>query len=65
MLYHEIFNKRIDNNEKVKSIKETKEDILDAYSKSKLIELHYDLLKEKISKIEKKNKNDKNENDNK
>jgi hypothetical protein len=32
---------------------------LDAYSKGKLIELHYDLLKEKISKIEKKNKNDK------
>ena len=60
-----LINKRIDNNEKVKSIKETKEDILDAYSKGKLIELHYDLLKEKISKIEKKNKNYKNENDNK
>lgn len=64
ILYQEIFKKRIQllsnvlNKEDMKKIAEKiKDDIDDAYSKAKLNELHYDLLKEKISKYENNNNN--------
>lgn len=58
MLYHEIFDKKVDamddNKEidfsyKLKLIR----DIREAYSKGKLIELHYNMLMNKISEIDK------------
>ena len=52
ILYQEIFKKRIDmssNEQKVKSMNIIKDDISDAYSTGKINELHYNLLKEKIS----------------
>jgi YVTN family beta-propeller protein len=60
VLYEEIFKKRIDSlnnlpeNDKVKLSDEIKDDISDAYSKEKISELHYTLLKEKLSNFEKK-----------
>jgi YVTN family beta-propeller protein len=60
ILYEEIFKKRIDSlnnlpeNDKVKLLDEMKDDISDAYSKEKISELHYTLLKEKLSNYEKK-----------
>ena len=55
-LYQEIFSKRVDslNEAPNKEIKEEylnaiKQDISDAYSKSKINELHYKLLRERIS----------------
>jgi hypothetical protein len=60
LLYEEIFKKRIDslngkiNDENItRSLTEIKEDIEDAYSKEKVNEKHYNLLKEKISDYEK------------
>jgi YVTN family beta-propeller protein len=59
ILYEEVFKKRIDSlnnlpeNDKVKLLDKIKDDISDAYSKEKVNELHYTLLKEKLSKYEK------------
>ena len=59
ILYEEIFKKRIDSlndlaeNDKVKLLDKIKDDISDAYSKEKISELHYTLLKEKLSNYEK------------
>jgi YVTN family beta-propeller protein len=59
ILYEEIFKKRIDSlynlpeNDKVKLLDEIKDDISDAYSKEKISELHYNLLKERLSIYEK------------
>ena len=56
--YREIFNKEIDSlnnlseNNKVKLLDKINNDISDAYAKEKINELHYRLLKEKISKLE-------------
>jgi hypothetical protein len=61
ILYDEIFKKRIDSlsklpeNDKAKLLVEIKDDISDAYSKEKINELHYSLLKEKLSNYEKSN----------
>jgi YVTN family beta-propeller protein len=59
-LYHDIFKKRIDaliipndENKKTKQVEKIKDELADAYSKGKLIILHYNLLKEKISELEK------------
>ena len=57
--YEEIFKKRIDSlnnlpeNDKGKLLVKIKEDISDAYSKEKINELHYTLLKEKLPNYEK------------
>ena len=59
ILYQEIFKKKIDSlnnlpeNDKGKLLSEIKDDISDAYSKEKISELHYSLLKEKLSNYEK------------
>jgi hypothetical protein len=59
ILYQDIFKKKIDslNNvpekDKGKLLGEIKDDISDAYSKEKISELHYTLLKEKLSNYEK------------
>jgi hypothetical protein len=64
--YREIFKKEIDSlknvleNNKVKSLDKINNDISDAYAEEKINELHYNLLKEKISELDKKNKNDEN-----
>jgi hypothetical protein len=62
-LYEEIYRKRIDslkdssseglNRETV--MEKIQEEIRDAYSKGKLSELHFNLLKEKIAKVTSKN----------
>jgi hypothetical protein len=59
ILYQEIFKKRLDSlnslleNDKRKLLNKIKDDISDAYSKEKISELHYTLLKEKLSNYEK------------
>ena len=59
ILYQELFNERITSlnslpeNEKGKFLAEIKDDISDAYSKGKISELHYSLLKEKLSNYRK------------
>ncbi len=56
ILFQEIFKKRIDSlnnspeNDKVKLLDEIIDDMSDAYSKEKINELHYTLLKEKLLK---------------
>ena len=61
MHYEEMFRGRIDSlnriqeNNKEKVLAEIKDDISDAYSKERINELHYILLKEKVSKCEKIN----------
>ena len=58
-LYEEIYRKQIDslkestdNNENRKAlVEQIKEDITDAYSKGKIIDLHYNLLNERITKL--------------
>ena len=64
ILYQEIFKKEIDslnsltnNEDKIKLFNNIRSDIEDAYSKEKVTEKHYNLLKEKISEFENKNKN--------
>lgn len=60
ILFEEIFKKKIDSlnslseKDKGKLLVEIKDDILDAYSKEKITELHYSILKEKISNCEKR-----------
>jgi len=56
MLYEEVFKKEIDslnsltnNEDKMQLLNKLHSDIEDAYSKEKLTEKHYNLLKEKIS----------------
>ena len=46
------------NEEKTKALNEIKNNIDDAYSKEKINEKHYALLKEMASELEKKNNND-------
>jgi len=59
IVYEEIFKKRIDSlngvqeNNKEKLLVQIKDDITDAYSKEKISELHYSLLKERLSNYEK------------
>ena len=59
ILYEEIFKRRIDSlsklpeNDKGKLLSEIKDDVSDAYSKERINELHYSLLKEKFSNYEK------------
>jgi hypothetical protein len=60
MLYQEVFKKEIDslssstnNEDKMKLLNKIHSDIEDAYSKEKITEKHYNLLKEKISDYEK------------
>jgi hypothetical protein len=62
MLYQDILNKRIDSSKNIlpdenkeREVEIIKDEIADAYSKGKLTELHYNLLKEKISELEKDN----------
>ena len=64
VLYQEIINKRIqllnnvsDKGDKQKTIEKIKDDIYDAYSKTKLTKLHYNLLNKKILEYENKNNN--------
>ena len=61
ILYQEIFKKEIDslnsltnNEDKIKLFNNIRSDIQDAYSKDKINEKHYTLLKEKIAELEKK-----------
>ena len=61
ILYQEIFKKEIDslnslanNIDKIKVLNKLHYDIEDAYSKEKITEKHYNLLKEKISELENK-----------
>ena len=60
ILFQEIFKKRIDSlnnspeNDKAKLLDEIKDDISDAYSKERINELHYTLLKEKLSNYERR-----------
>ena len=57
VLYHEIFDKKIESSKRLSNRNENsetlleniKEDIANAYSKGKISELHYNLLNEKIS----------------
>jgi YVTN family beta-propeller protein len=63
MLYQEVFKKEIDslnsltnNEDKIKLLNKVHSDIEDAYSKEKVTEKHYNLLKEKMSEFENKNK---------
>jgi YVTN family beta-propeller protein len=60
MLYQEVFKKEIDslnslsnNEDKMKLLNKMHSDIEDAYSKEKVTEKHYNLLKEKISDYKK------------
>jgi YVTN family beta-propeller protein len=59
ILYQELYKKRIDSlnslpeNGKGKLLDEIKNDISDAYSKEKISELHYSLLKERLLSYEK------------
>ncbi len=60
MLYQEVFKKEIgslnsltNNEDKMKLLNKLHSDIEDAYSKEKITEKHYNLLKEKISNYEK------------
>ncbi len=60
MLYQEVFRKEIyslssltNNEDKMKLLNKINSDIEDAYSKEKINEKHYNLLKEKISDYEK------------
>ena len=58
ILYEEIFKKRIESldpkdNDVQQKLQEVRGVVKDAYSKGKLIELHYNLLNEKISLREK------------
>ena len=60
MLYQEVFKKEIDsldsltnNEDKMQLLNKLNSDIEDAYSKEKVTEKHYNLLKEKISDYEK------------
>jgi hypothetical protein len=62
MLYQEVFKKEIDslgsstnNEDKMKLLNKLHSDIEDAYSKEKVTEKHYNLLKEKISDYENSN----------
>ena len=58
ILNEEIFKKRIDSlssmqrNTKAKVLAKIKDDISDAYSRENINELHYTLLKEKVSTYE-------------
>jgi hypothetical protein len=59
MLYQEVFKKEIDsfntltnNEDKIKLLNKLYSDIEDAYSKEKINEKHYNLLKKKISDYE-------------
>ncbi len=60
ILYEEMFERRIDSlnyspeNDKLKLMDKIKDDITNAYSKERLNELHYTLLKEKLSNYEAK-----------
>jgi YVTN family beta-propeller protein len=61
ILYEELLRKQIESvdkideeEEKIQIIKEIKNKINDVYSKEKINEKHYNLLKEKISELEKK-----------
>ena len=63
MLYQEVFKKEIDslnsltnNEDKIKLLSKVHSDIEDAYSKEKVTEKHYNLLKEKISELKRKYK---------
>jgi YVTN family beta-propeller protein len=58
VLYHQIYYKKLDslNNlvsftEKRNLLERIKKDIADSYSKGKIIELHYNMLKEKLSEL--------------
>jgi YVTN family beta-propeller protein len=63
VLYEEIYSKRIDSLKDITNedlnrgaiIEKIQGDIIDSYSKGKLSELHYNLLKEKITKMTSKN----------
>jgi hypothetical protein len=62
MLYQEVFKKEIDsfntltnNEDKIKLLNRLYSDIEDAYSKEKVNEKHYNLLKKKISDYENNN----------
>lgn len=60
--YEEIFKQRIDSLKKDdmefnQMIKKIEDDITDAYSKGRLLELHYNLLKHKISELKENNEN--------
>jgi ribosome-interacting GTPase 1 len=58
-LYEEIFRKKIDSNSLVKDfkekLKEIEDDVIEAYSKGKITELHYNLLNKKIAEYEENN----------
>ncbi|HEY6588063.1 MAG TPA: hypothetical protein VIY98_07205 [Nitrososphaeraceae archaeon] len=63
MLYQEVFKKEIDslnsltnNEDKIKLLSKVHSDIEDEYSKEKVTEKHYNLLKEKISELKRKYK---------
>lgn len=71
VLYQEIFNKKIDSLKdfhdsevEINKIDLIKHDLNDAFSKEKLNEKHYNLLKERILELDKNNKGN-NNNDNK
>ncbi len=59
IFYEKIFKKTIDSmnsleeNDRVKLLSEINDDISDAYSEEKISELHYSLLKERLTKYEK------------
>jgi hypothetical protein len=58
-IYEEIFEKRIESlknlpeKDKGKLLVEIKDDLVEAYSKEKISELHYTLLEKKLSNYEK------------
>ena len=63
MLYHDVFKEEIDsvnsltnNEDKIKLLNKIHSDIEDAYSKEKVTEKHYNLLKEKIAEFENNNR---------
>ncbi len=60
MLYEEVYRKRLEllksSKENIKEqLKKIEDEIMDAYSKGKITELHYTLLKEKITEYGGKN----------
>ena len=63
MLYQEVFKKEFEslnnltnNEDKIKLLNKLHYDIEDAYSKEKITEKHYNLVKEKISELENNNR---------
>ena len=61
VLYHQIYDKKIDSlnhsfsfAERINSLQIIKNDIADLYSKGKIKELHYHMLKEKLLDFEQK-----------